>query len=218
VWLRRLLRVRRLTAWPDVTGCCLSTFSEWRRMAREGKPVLPDLDGMTFVPVAPEEPVGTIPDPVDPDTTMGALDVLHGDVTIRLAADTAAVRIAEIMASAVLHPSHGVQIFVAPKPVDSRKGRNGLAAPVQSHLQQKPFDGAVYVFRAKRADRLKMIPLSGHCCTIPCQSVGGAAPALSWLASGWSRMCSNGPQSKTVFCGLIRRNLKRFLRVSIGGA
>jgi transposase len=28
---------------------------------------------------------------------------------------------------------------------------------VQSHLLKKPFDGAVYVFRAKRVDRLKMI-------------------------------------------------------------
>jgi len=28
---------------------------------------------------------------------------------------------------------------------------------VKNHLQKKPFDGAVYVFRPKRADRLKMI-------------------------------------------------------------
>jgi len=40
------------------------------------------------------------------------------------------------------------------------KGHGGLATLVQSHLQKKPLDGAVYVFRAKRADRLKMIPLS----------------------------------------------------------
>jgi len=58
---------------------------------------------------------------------------------------------------AVIHPSHGVQVFVATKPVNFRKGHDGLAALVQSHLQKKPFDGAVYVFRAKRADRLKMI-------------------------------------------------------------
>ncbi|WP_262386478.1 transposase [Roseobacter fucihabitans] len=43
--------------------------------------------------------------------------------------------------------------------VDFRKRHDGLAARVQRHLQKKPFDDAVYVFRAKRADRLKMIPL-----------------------------------------------------------
>lgn len=57
----------------------------------------------------------------------------------------------------MIHPSHGVQIFIATKPVDCGKGHDGLAALVQSHLKKKSFDGAVYVFRAKRADRLKMI-------------------------------------------------------------
>tara|TARA_R110002051_G_C8338447_1_gene437942 strand:- start:176 stop:349 length:174 start_codon:yes stop_codon:yes gene_type:complete len=57
----------------------------------------------------------------------------------------------------MIHPSHGVKIFVATKLADFRKGHDGLAALVQSHLQKKLFDGAVYVFRAKRADRLKMI-------------------------------------------------------------
>lgn len=57
----------------------------------------------------------------------------------------------------MIHPSHGVQIFVATKPVDFRNGHDGLAALVQSHLKKKPFDGAVYVFRVKRVDRLKMI-------------------------------------------------------------
>jgi transposase len=57
----------------------------------------------------------------------------------------------------MIHPSHGVNIYVATTPVDFRKGHDGLAALVQSHLRKKPSDGAVYVFRAKRADRLKMI-------------------------------------------------------------
>lgn len=57
----------------------------------------------------------------------------------------------------MIHPTHGVKIYVATKPVDFRKGHDGLAALVQNHLQKKPFDGAVYVFRAKRADRLKLI-------------------------------------------------------------
>jgi len=50
-----------------------------------------------------------------------------------------------------------VQIFVATKPVDFRKGHDGLAALVQNHLKKKPFDGAVQVFRAKREDRLEII-------------------------------------------------------------
>lgn len=44
----------------------------------------------------------------------------------------------------MIHPSHGVQIFVATKPVDFRKGHDGLAALVQSHLKKKPFDGIAH--------------------------------------------------------------------------
>ena len=61
----------------------------------------------------------------------------------------------------MIHPSHGVNIYIATKAVDFRKGHDGLAALVQSHLHKKPFDGAVYVFRAKRADRLKLIYWDG---------------------------------------------------------
>ena len=72
-------------------------LSEWRRMAREGKLVLPNLDGVSFVPVAVDEPTAPLPD--TPETKMGVIDVLKGNVTIRLTADTSAVRIAEIAAA-----------------------------------------------------------------------------------------------------------------------
>ena len=80
-------------------GMLPNHLSEWRRMAREGKLVLPNLDGMTFVPVAVEVPVDAVPDPPDAGTEAGTLDILRGDVTIRLSADTPAVRIAEIVAA-----------------------------------------------------------------------------------------------------------------------
>ena len=49
-----------------------------------------------------------------------------------------------------------VRVLVASKPVDFRKGAEGLAALVREQMQSDPFSGAVYVFRAKRADRVKL--------------------------------------------------------------
>ena len=53
--------------------------------------------------------------------------------------------------------SGGVRVLVATKPVDFRKGMEGLAALVREAMAADPFCGAVYVFRAKRADRVKLI-------------------------------------------------------------
>lgn len=47
--------------------------------------------------------------------------------------------------------------MVATKPVDFRKGAEGLAAIVREAMRDDPFSGAVYVFRSKRADRVKLI-------------------------------------------------------------
>ena len=47
--------------------------------------------------------------------------------------------------------------MVATKPVDFRKGAEGLAALVREAMGADPFSGAVYVFRAKRADRVKLV-------------------------------------------------------------
>lgn len=48
-------------------------------------------------------------------------------------------------------------MLVATAPVDFRKGAEGLAALVREQMGTDPFSGAVYVFRAKRADRIKLI-------------------------------------------------------------
>ena len=53
------------------------------------------------------------------------------------------------------------RILVATKPVDFRKGATGLAALVSAHLQADPFSGAIYVFRSKQADRIKLIVWDG---------------------------------------------------------
>jgi transposase len=55
----------------------------------------------------------------------------------------------------------GVRVFVATKPIDFRKGGDGLLAVVRETLGQDPFSGAMFVFRAKRADRVKIVAWDG---------------------------------------------------------
>jgi transposase len=64
-----------------------------------------------------------------------------------------------------------VKVFVATRPVDFRKGSeegqktvrgtvfptNGLALAVQEMFGLDPFCGAIFVFRSKRADRIKLL-------------------------------------------------------------
>ena len=50
-----------------------------------------------------------------------------------------------------------MQVFVATKPVDFRKQADGLAAIVQAALGADPFCGAIYVFRSRRMDRVKLV-------------------------------------------------------------
>jgi transposase len=57
----------------------------------------------------------------------------------------------------VIGPSGNIRVMVATKPVDFRKGSEGLAALVRETMRLDPFSGVVYVFRSKRADRVKLI-------------------------------------------------------------
>ncbi|MET4023279.1 hypothetical protein ABIC10_008420 [Bradyrhizobium sp. S3.2.12] len=50
-----------------------------------------------------------------------------------------------------------LKIYVATRPIDFRCGHDGLAAKVQQMLRLDPFSGAAFVFRSKRADRIKIL-------------------------------------------------------------
>jgi len=58
-------------------------------------------------------------------------------------------------------PAQSLRIVIATKPVDFRKGHDGLAAVVQKELGLDPHSGIVVVFRAKRADRIKILTWDG---------------------------------------------------------
>lgn len=74
------------------------------------------------------------------------IEIVVGPVTIRLEEGASIARIAAI-----------ARVLVATKPVDFRKGHDGLAALVKNELHKDPFTGTVFVFRSRKADRLKLI-------------------------------------------------------------
>ena len=55
----------------------------------------------------------------------------------------------------------GIRVLVATKPVDFRKGGDGLASLVREVLGEDPFSGTIFVFRSKRADRVKILAWDG---------------------------------------------------------
>jgi transposase len=65
------------------------------------------------------------------------------------------------LSAAAMAPPPGTRVLMATRPVDFRKGADSLAALVQTELRLQPFSGVVFVFRAKRADRVKLLYWDG---------------------------------------------------------
>lgn len=62
----------------------------------------------------------------------------------------------------MIGPGTGVRVYLACGVTDMRKGIEGLAALAQDHLRQKPTGGAVFAFRGRRGDRLKLLYWDGQ--------------------------------------------------------
>lgn len=61
----------------------------------------------------------------------------------------------------MITPAGNLRIFLVTEPVDFRKGMDGLVAHVANLFGHDPYDGSIYVFRSRRADRLKLIVWDG---------------------------------------------------------
>ncbi len=90
------VRVREVA---DRYGLRPNHLSAWRRLARDGKLVLPappvaagPTQGPVFAPMIVEPVTGSVEHP----TPNATLEIVHGDVVVRVGTDTPATRIAEI--------------------------------------------------------------------------------------------------------------------------
>ena len=140
-----------ITAVAQRHGIPRNRLSSWRTQLRRGQLVAPSSaqahpDG-GFAAVAVEAAHSA---------------VIEGrGVTVRLEgiADTggiAAIAVA-LAGTLVMVSLGGTRIVVATRAVDFRKGHDGLAAVVHNELGLNPYSGVAYVFRAKRADRIKVL-------------------------------------------------------------
>jgi transposase len=56
----------------------------------------------------------------------------------------------------------GTRVFLACGTTDMRKGFDGLAAQVQTVLAEDPFSGALFLFRGRRGDLVKVLWWDGQ--------------------------------------------------------
>ena len=90
--------------------------------------------------------------------------------------------------------------------VDFRKGHDGLAALVQSVLRKDPFTGTVFVFRSRRADRLKLLYWDGSGLVLAYKRLEDAT--FTWPAIQDGMMALNHAQFEALFAGLDWRRVK----------
>jgi transposase len=69
----------------------------------------------------------------------------------------------------------GARVLLASRPVDFRKGAHALAAMAAAVLGTDPFSQVVLVFRARRADRLKILVWDGSGLVLVWKQLEGGA-------------------------------------------
>ena len=62
----------------------------------------------------------------------------------------------------MIGPGTGVRVYLACGVTDMRKGIAGLSTMAQDVLRQKPASGAVFAFRGRRGDRIKLLYWDGQ--------------------------------------------------------
>ena len=77
----------------------------------------------------------------------------------------------------MIGPGTGVRVYLACGITDMRKGIGGLAMLAQDVLRQKPTGGAVFAFRGRRGDRLKLLYWDGQG-RVPQRGVGSDGEAV----------------------------------------
>ena len=102
-------------------------------------------------------------------------------------------------------PAQVVKIVIATKPVDFRKGHDGLAAVAERELGLDPHSGVIVVFRAKRGDRIKVLLWDGSGMVMAYKRLEQGKFAWPKIRDGVMRL--SGAQFEALFEGLDWRRV-----------
>lgn len=106
----------------------------------------------------------------------------------------------------MMFPSNRVRVLVSTRPIDFRKGHDGLSAIVSSVLRKDPFTGRVFVFRSRRADRLKLLYWDDTGLVMTYKRLEHAS--FTWPGIKDGVMALNHAQFEALFSGLDWRRVK----------
>ncbi|MFB6421496.1 IS66 family insertion sequence element accessory protein TnpB [Bradyrhizobium tunisiense] len=100
----------------------------------------------------------------------------------------------------MLTPPASLMIYVATQPVDFRTGAEGLALLAKETLGHDPMKGVAVVFRAKRADRVKIVVWDGSGLVLYWKRLEGSAFKWPPVVDGIMRM--NAAQLSALLSGM----------------
>ena len=99
----------------------------------------------------------------------------------------------------------GMRVVVTTRPVDFRKGHDGLAAVVEQELGLDPYSGVAVVFRPKRMDRMKVLWWDGTGLVLASKRLEQGRFAWPVVRDGVMRL--SGAQFEALFEGLDWRRM-----------
>ena len=99
----------------------------------------------------------------------------------------------------MIGPGTGVRVYLACGITDMRRGIEGLATLTQDVLRQKPTGGAVFAFRGRRGDRLKLLYWVSHWIAIGPRA-NGASRAFAFTTRCSRRVTFHGRTRATARC------------------
>ena len=105
----------------------------------------------------------------------------------------------------MIFPNQSVRIVIATKPVDFRKGHDGLASMAQAELGFAPKTGVMVVFSSKREDRVKVLFWDGSGIVMIYKRLEQGA--FAWPGVGDGVMRLSRVQIEALFAGLDWRRI-----------